>query len=328
MKTRTFGRTGLEITRVGFGAWAVGGGNYAFGWGPQDDDESIAAIERAVDLGVNWIDTAPVYGLGRSEEVVGRAIKRLGSRRPLVFTKCSLVWEDGTRDVRHSLQAASIRREVENSLRRLGVEAIDLMQIHWPRFEGTESPGSIEEAWGELTALEQAGKLRHIGVSNFAVEDMERASAIAPVETLQPQYSLLRRKIEAEALPYCRSRDIGVIVYSPMQSGLLSGGMSVERAAALPDDDFRKRTKEFQEPQLSRNLRFVEVLREVGARHNCSPGEVAVAWVLRHPAVTGAIVGFRRPQQVEGLVGAADLELSDADVREIEGKLPPSVVMP
>jgi len=321
MKARPFGRTGLEISPIGLGAWAIGGSGYAFGWGPQDDAESIAAIERAVDHGINWVDTAPVYGLGHSEEVVGRALKNLVSRRPLVFTKCSLVWADGQRDVRHSLEAASIRREVESSLRRLGVDAIDLVQVHWPRFFDAPTSGSIEEGWGELAALKQAGKVRHIGVSNFKVDDMERASKIAPVETLQPPYSLLRRAIEAETLPYCLARHVGVIVYSPMQAGLLSGKMSVERVASLPEDDWRRRTPEFQEPRLSRNLRFVEVLRVVGSRHGRAPGEVAVSWVLRNPAVTAAIVGFRRPQQVDGMVGAAGLQLTDADVHEIETAL-------
>jgi aryl-alcohol dehydrogenase-like predicted oxidoreductase len=318
MERRAFGRTGLMISPIGLGAWAIGGGDYAFGWGAQDDAESVAAIERAVELGINWVDTAPVYGLGHSEDVVGRALKALGSRRPLVFTKCSLVWEEGKRDVNHSLEAASIRREVESSLRRLGVETIDLMQIHWPRFFEAPTAGGIEEAWAELATLKKAGKLRHIGVSNFKVDDMERAAAIAPVETLQPPYSLLRRAIEAEILPYCLSRDVGVIVYSPMQAGLLSGRMSVERVASLPADDWRTRTPEFNEPRLSKNLAFVEVLRKVGARHGRSPGEVAVAWVLRNPAVSAAIVGFRRPAQVDGLVGAADLRLTDEDVIEIE----------
>jgi aryl-alcohol dehydrogenase-like predicted oxidoreductase len=229
------------------------------------------------------------------------------------------VWSEGQRDVRHNLEAASIRREVENSLRRLGVDAIDLMQIHWPRFFDAPTAGSIEEGWGELVALKKAGKIRHVGVSNFKVEDMERASALAPVETLQPPYSLLRRTIEAETLPYCLAHQVGVIVYSPMQAGLLSGKMSVERVTSLPGDDWRTRTPEFQEPRLSKNLQFVEVLRRVGTRHGRSPGEVAVAWVLRNPAVTAAIVGFRRPQQVEQMVGAADLPLTDNDVHEIEG---------
>jgi len=275
-----------------------------------------------VDLGINWVDTAPVYGLGHSEVVVARALKNLGSRRPLVFTKCSLVWTEGSQAVQHNLQAASIRGEVEGSLRRLGVETIDLMQVHWPRFFDAPTAGSIEEGWGELAALKQAGKIRHIGVSNFKVGDMDRAAANAPVESLQPPYSLLRRAIEAETLPYCLVHDIGVIVYSPMQAGMLSGKMTAERVAALPQDDWRRRTPEFQEPRLSKNLAFVEVLRRVGARHGASPGEVAVAWVLRNPAVTAAIVGFRRPQQVEEMVGAAELQLTDADAREIEDAIP------
>jgi aryl-alcohol dehydrogenase-like predicted oxidoreductase len=320
MHTQMLGNTGFEISRIGLGAWAIGGGDYAFGWGPQDDRESIAAIERAVELGINWVDTAPVYGLGRSEEVVGRAIAGLGSRRPLVFTKCSLVWTGTEREARHNLEAASIRREVEASLRRLGVDAIDLMQIHWPRFGDTVSPGSIEEAWTELAALKKAGKLRHIGVSNFRAADMERASAIAPVETLQPPYSMLRRAIEAETLPYCLAHDIGVIVYSPMTSGLLSGRMTRERVASMADDDWRKRHAEFQEPKLSANLALVEVLRRVGAPYGRPPGAVAVAWTLRHPAVTAAIVGLRRPQQVEEI--AADLQLSEEDVKTIEAALP------
>jgi aryl-alcohol dehydrogenase-like predicted oxidoreductase len=323
MQTRPFGTTGMDITPIGLGAWAIGGSGYAFGWGPQDDAESLAAIERAADLGINWIDTAPVYGLGHSEEVVGRALARLRSRRPFVFTKCSLVWREGEQQVRHNLQAASIRREVEGSLRRLGLEAIDLMQIHWPRFFDQPTTGTIEEAWAELGALRREGKLRHIGVSNFKVEDMDRASAIAPVESLQPPYSVLRRAIEADSLPYCLARRIGVIVYSPMQAGLLSGKMSRERVAALPEDDWRRRTPEFLEPRLSANLAFVEVLRGVGVRLGRSPGEVAVAWVLRHPAVTAAIVGLRRPRQVEEMVGAADLMLSDDDVKEIEAAIPP-----
>jgi aryl-alcohol dehydrogenase-like predicted oxidoreductase len=322
MKTRPFGRTGFEISTIGVGAWAIGGGDYAFGWGAQDDAESVAAIERAVDLGINWIDTAPVYGLGHSEEVVGRALRALGSRRPLVFTKCSLVWKDGEKQAQHNLEAASIRRETENSLRRLGVDAIDLMQVHWPRFFTQPTAGTIESAWTELAALRREGKLRHIGVSNFSPADMERASAITPVETLQPPYSILRRAIEAETLPYCQSHGIGVIVYSPMQAGLLTGKMTRERIAALPDDDWRKKTPEFNEPRLGPNLEFVEVLRAIGERHGRSPGEVAVAWALRHPAVTGAIVGFRRPRQVEEIAGAAELYLSDEDVREIEAATP------
>jgi aryl-alcohol dehydrogenase-like predicted oxidoreductase len=313
----------MDITRVGFGAWAIGGGEYAFGWGPQDDRESIEAIERAVDVGVNWIDTAPVYGLGRSEEVVGEALRRLGSsRRPYVFTKCSLVWNDADRKVAQSHEADSIRREVDASLRRLGIEAIDLVQVHWPKVQWITGPGTIDEAWSALADLRQQGKIRYIGVSNFSVQDMEAVSRIAPVTSLQPPYSLLRRRIEADVLPYCQSHGIGVIVYSPMQSGLLSGRMTKERVAELPADDFRKNTAEFQEPRLSKNLAFAERLGSIGARHGRSAGEVAIAWTLRHPAVTAAIVGFRRASQVDGLVSAGDFELTDAEVREVEEGIP------
>lgn len=325
MQKKRLGRTGLEITRVGFGAWAVGGGGYAFGWGPQDDNESIAAMEKAADLGVNWIDTAPVYGLGRSEEVVGRALERIpAGMRPYVFTKCSLVWPEGGREVTHSLDASSIRRECEASLRRLGVEAIDLYQVHWPRWTNAPDAAAdrLEEGWGALAVLKREGKVRHIGVSNFGVDDLERANRVAPVESLQPPYSLLRRKIEAEVLPYCLAHDIGVIVYSPMQAGLLSGKMTRERIAALPEDDWRKRTREYQEPNLSANLAFVEVLRTVAARHGRTPGEAAIAWTLRHPAVTAAIAGFRRPAQVAEMVKAADFELRDTDAAEIERAIP------
>ncbi len=322
MQTKQLGRTGLEITRIGFGAWAVGGGEYAFGWGSQDDHDSVAAIERAVADGVNWIDTAPVYGLGRSEEIVGRALKQLGSsRRPYVFTKCSLVWDGNSREISHSLEPASIRREAEASLRRLGVDAIDLYQVHWPGPWG-QAPANIEEGWQTLADLKREGKVRRLGVSNFSVAEMERIAPIAPIGSLQPPYSLLRRKIEADVLPYCQANDIGVIVYSPMQAGLLSGKMTRERLASMPADDWRKDSREFMEPRLTANLEFVEVLRQVGARLGRTPGELAVAWTLRHPAVTAAIVGFRRPQQVSEILGAADLQLSQAEADEIEAAIP------
>jgi aryl-alcohol dehydrogenase-like predicted oxidoreductase len=324
MRTRPLGATGLLVSPIGFGAWAVGGGDYAFGWGSQDDEESIAAIERAVALGVNWIDTAPVYGLGHSEEVVGRALRRLGSsRRPYVFTKCSLVWRDGEREVLHSLDPESLRREADASLVRLGVDAIDLYQVHWPGWPAGQSSDRIEEAWAALAGLKQAGKVRHIGVSNFGVPDLERAQRVAPVESLQPPYSLLRRRVEEAILPYCQAHGIGVIVYSPMQAGLLSGKMTYERVASLPADDWRRASAEFQEPRFSRNQRLVETLRSVGGRHGRRPGEVAVAWTLRHPAVSGAIVGFRRPQQVEEIVGAAELQLAGSEAEEIEAAIPP-----
>lgn len=322
METKRLGNTGIEISRIGFGAWAAGGGGYQFGWGSQDDRGSVAAIERALDGGVNWIDTAPVYGLGRSEEVVGRALREIGpARSPYVFTKCGLVWDQETRAISHSLEPASLRREVEASLRRLGVDAIDLYQVHWPGPWG-QPPANIEDAWRTLTDLQREGKLRHLGVSNFGVEEMERIRSIAPIGSLQPPYSLLRRKIEEDILPYCLSHDIGVIVYSPMQAGLLTGKMTRERIASLPEDDWRGQNPYFVEPRLTPGLQFVEVLRGVTSRLGRTPGELAVAWALRHPAVTGAIVGFRRPQQVTEILGAAALDLTDDVAAEIESALP------
>ncbi len=311
METRTFGKTGMHITPIGFGAWAIGGGDWAYGWGSQDDAQSIAAIHRALDLGVNWIDTAAVYGLGRSEEVVARALEGM-AQRPYVFTKCSMVWND-QREVGHSLKRDSLRRELEASLRRLRTDVIDLYQIHSPN----PAP-EIEEGWATLAEFKREGKVRHIGVSNFSVEQMERAAAIAPVETLQPPYSLVDREAEADILPYAHAHDIGVIVYSPMASGLLTGAITRERIAAMPDDDWRTRDAEFQEPHLSRNLELVQQLQTVGERHGRSPGEVAIAWTLRNPAVTGAIVGNRSPAQVEGNIGAGEFRLSDDEAREIE----------
>lgn len=322
MRTRRLGHSDLDITVVGFGAWAIGGGDWIFGWGPQEDADSVAAIRRALDLGINWIDTAAAYGLGHSEEVVARALADLPSdKRPYVFTKSSLVWNE-RREVSHSLRADSIRREVEGSLRRLDVEVIDLYQIHWPRWGASPagwSPGTVEEGWQAMADLQRAGKVRYIGVSNFTVDDLECAEAIAPVTSLQPPYSLLRRDIEADVLPWCLAHGTGVIVYSPMQSGLLTGTMTRERFAALPENDWRKKGKYFQEPYFTQALQLVERLSAVGARHGRSPGEVAIAWTLRHPAVTGAIVGARRPDQLDGIVGAADLALTDADLAEIGG---------
>jgi aryl-alcohol dehydrogenase-like predicted oxidoreductase len=320
MQTRQLGTTDLHITPIGFGAWALGGGGWEFSWGPQDDRQSIAAIRRALDLGINWIDTAAVYGLGHSEEVVAAALK--GRRtRPYVFTKCSLVWNDA-RVISHSLKAASIRREAEDSLRRLQVDTIDLFQIHWPAQPADGPSPDVEEGWRALIELQRAGKVRHIGVSNFNVGQLERAEALAPVASLQPPYSMLRRTVEKEVLPYCQEHDIGVIVYSPMLSGLLSGGMTRERIAAMPADDWRKtRNREFQEPQLGRNLQLVERLRAIGGRHGRSPGEVAIAWTLRHPAVTGAIVGARSAAQVDGFIGAAEFRLGADEVDEIEQAL-------
>ena len=307
---RTLGNSDLRLTPVGFGAWAIGGGNWEFAWGPQDDNESIGAIHRALDLGVNWIDTAAIYGLGHSEEIVGRALKST-SDKPFVFTKCSMRWHQD-RSIYRSLKTESIAEELEGSLCRLGVETIDLYQIHWPNPE-TE----IEEGWEALARFQKEGKIRWIGVSNFSVEQMKRALKIAPITSLQPPYSMLRRAIEEEILPFTRFNNIGVINYSPMVSGLLTGKMTAERVAAFPQDDWRRRAVEFNEPRLSRNLQLVELLREVGNGHNVSPGVVAVAWTLHHPAVTAAIVGGRSAQQVEGLAPALEFRITDEDYARI-----------
>jgi aryl-alcohol dehydrogenase-like predicted oxidoreductase len=314
MQTKQLGNSDLNLTPIGFGAWAIGGGGWEFAWGHQEDEESIAAIHRAIDLGVNWIDTAAIYGLGHSEEVVGRSLKGR-SERPYVFTKCSMVWDEKG-EIGRSLKADSVRKEAEASLRRLGIEAIDLYQIHWP------NPDSeIEEGWSALAKLQAEGKIRYIGVSNFSVEQMHRIQKIAPITSLQPPYSLVRRDIEAEILPFCQKNNIGVIVYSPMQSGLLAGSMTAERIAQMPDDDWRKRNAQFQEPLLSRNLKLVEILRKIGQSHDRSPGQVAIAWTLKNPAVTAAIVGGRNAQQVEGIIGAVDFDLSQEALNEIEGFL-------
>ncbi|HUN77425.1 MAG TPA: aldo/keto reductase [Solirubrobacteraceae bacterium] len=312
LNTTQLGATGLEITRVGFGAWAIGGGGWEFGWGPQEDEQSIAAIHRALELGVNWIDTAAAYGFGHSEEIVGRAIQGL-PERPHVFTKASLLEGPGRR-VLHSLKRDSIMREAHASLERLGVDAIDLYQIHWPIPDE-----DIEEGFATFAELKRQGLVRHIGVSNFDVDQLRRIQRIAPVETLQPQYSLIERDAEQEILPLAEREEIGVIVYSPMGSGLLTGRMTRERIAAMPDDDWRKDDERFTDPQLSRNLEIVDRLRLVAERHDTVPGAVAIAWTLRNPAVDGAIVGFRSPEQVDPLVDAANVELTDDDVALIEG---------
>jgi aryl-alcohol dehydrogenase-like predicted oxidoreductase len=312
LKTNQLGTTGLEITQLGFGAWAIGGGGWERGWGPQEDGESIATIRRALELGVNWIDTAAVYGRGHSEEVVGRALAGL-DERPYVFTKASLVAGPDGR-VLNSLKRDSILREAEASLKRLGVDAIDLYQIHWPVPEG-----DIEEGWSTFAELKEQGIVRHIGVSNFDVDQLRRIKQIAPVETLQPPYSLIARGAEDQILPLAERERIGVIVYSPMGSGLLTGAMTRERIENLPEDDWRKHGERFAEPQLSRHLELVERLKEVAGRLDTTPGAVAVAWTLANPAVDGAIVGFRRSEQVAPILDAACLELSDADIAEIEG---------
>jgi aryl-alcohol dehydrogenase-like predicted oxidoreductase len=315
LATALLGTTGLDITRVGLGAWAIGGGGWEMGWGQQDDDESIAAIHRALELGVNWIDTAAAYGFGHSEAVVGRALSGLADHeRPYVFTKASLVEGPG-RTVEHNLKRDSILREADASLKRLGIDAIDLYQIHWPI-----PTRDIEEGWAAFAELKEQGLVRHIGVSNFSVAQIRRAEQIAPVETVQPQYSLIDRDAEAHLLPVARREAIGVIVYSPMASGLLSGAMTRSRIGQLPDDDWRVHDPRFQEPNLSRHLELVWRLRTVADRHATTPGAVAIAWALRNPAVDGAIVGFRRPDQVDPLVPAADLHLDENDIATIEGK--------
>jgi aryl-alcohol dehydrogenase-like predicted oxidoreductase len=313
LKTTGLGQTGLEITRVGFGAWAIGGGNWERGWGPQEDEQSIAAIHHALEQGINWIDTAAAYGFGHSEEVVGRALEGL-AERPYVFTKASLLEGPGRR-IAHSLKRDSILREAHASLERLGVDAIDLYQIHWPIPDE-----DIPEGWSAFAELKDQGLVRHIGVSNFDVEQLRRIQQIAPIETLQPQYSLIERDIERAILPYTREHGIGVIAYSPMASGMLTGSMTRKRAASLPETDWRKQDPRFKEPQLSQNLELVERLKAVADRHDTVPGAAAIAWTLRNPAVDGAIVGFRSPKQVDPLIDAANVELSEEDISTIEGE--------
>src|ERR1700751_1050864 len=315
MDLRKLGNSDLQLTPVGFGAWAIGGSGWEFAWGQQEDADSIAAIECALELGENWIDTAAVYGTGHSEEIVAQALKQWKGKRPFVFTKCVLRWDEN-RKVYQDHSAASIRKECEDSLRRLQTDVIDLYQMHWPPRDN--GPG-LEEAWEAMNELKKEGKVRWVGVSNSDVEQMKRATRIAPITSDQPPYSILRRAVEAEILPHCEKNGIGVISYAPMASGLLTGAMTRERAAALPADDFRSRNPEFKDPQLSKNLELVERLRQVGARHGRGPGEVAVAWVLRHPAITGAIVGARNAKQVEGVMRAGELKLNADEIAEIEG---------
>lgn len=311
MIKRKLGNSDLSITPIGIGSWAIGGGGWKFAWGSQDDNESISAIRRGLEKGINWIDTAAIYGMGHSEEMVAKALEGV-SERPYVFTKCERRWHaDGT--IYPSLKAESVRKECEDSLRRLKVDAIDLYQVHWP-----EPEEEIEEGWTEMAKLQREGKVRWIGVSNFNVEQIKRAQKIAPVTSLQPPYSLLRRGIEAEILPYVRSQNIGVIVYSPMLSGMLTGKMTRERAANFQQDDWRRNNAEFQEPKLSRNLELAELLRKIGQRHGRTPGEVAIAWTLNNPAVTAAIAGVRRPDQVDGIAGALEFRLTAEEIAAIE----------
>jgi aryl-alcohol dehydrogenase-like predicted oxidoreductase len=318
MKTRQLGNTDMQITPIGFGTWAIGGGGYQFGWGPQDDEQSIATINHALDLGINWIDTAAVYGLGHSEEVVARALKGR-SERPYVFTKCGRVWDEHG-NITGNLKAQSIRRECENSLRRLQTDVIDLYQMHWP-----EPEPDIEEGWSTMAELKKEGKVRYIGVCNFNVNQMRRIMQIAPISSLQPPYSIIHPDVENGILPFCQEHDIGAIVYSPMVSGLLTGSMTRERIANLPEDDWRRRSPDFQEPRLSRNLALVERLTDIGFMHNLTPGVVAIAWTLRNPAVTGAIVGGRHPEQVDGIIGAAEFRLTDSEIAQIDEVLKASI---
>jgi aryl-alcohol dehydrogenase-like predicted oxidoreductase len=312
MDKKKLGNSDMELSPIGFGSWAIGGGDWQFSWGPQDDNDSIAAIHKALDLGMNWIDTAAVYGLGHSEEVVARALKS-SSHKPYIFTKCGLVWDE-KRQVSNSLQ--HIRREAEDSLRRLDVEVIDLYQVHWPKPDE-----EIEEAWGVMADLRQQGKVRWIGVSNFSVEQMQRVAKIAPITSNQPPYSMLNRAIEAEILPFCQKSNIGTINYAPMHSGLLTGAMSKERVAKFPSDDFRRNAKNYQEPLLSRNLAVAGFLADIGKRHGVSAGVVAIAWTLHHPAITAAIVGGRNAKQVEGVMPAATFRLSEEEFAEIQAYL-------
>ena len=314
METRILGNSDIAITAVGYGAWAIGGPGWEYAWGPQSDEDSIAAIRRALELGVNWVDTAAVYGLGHSEEVVSRALAGWTGARPYVFTKCGLRW-DGQGKIYRSLRGNSVRRECEESLRRLRVDVIDLYQIHWPP---EDNGAELEEGWAALTALKREGKVRWIGLSNFNVEQIKRAQVIESVTSLQPPYSLVRRGVERDILPFCKEEGIGVIVYAPMASGLLTGAMTQERVFVLPADDWRRRSSEFNEPNLSRNLGLVEKLQAVAKRHGRSPGEAAIAWTLRNPAVTGAIVGARSALQAEGVMRAAELHLNDEEISEIE----------
>ncbi len=304
----------MAITPIGIGAWAIGGGGWNGSMGPQNDSDSIPAIHAALEYGLNWIDTAALYGLGHSEEMVARAIHGR-TPKPYVFTKCERVWDSGG-NIGASLKRGSVRRECEDSLRRLRIDAIDLYQIHWP-----EPDEDIEEGWSELARLKEEGKVRWIGVSNFSVEQMKRAQAIAPITSLQPPYAVVRREIEQEILPFCLGQNIGVIVYSPRYAGLLTGAMTTERVSAFLPEDWRRNLPGFKEPALSRNLRVVDHLREIGGRHGRSPGEVAIAWTLNHRAVTGAIAGFRSAKQVAGIIGAADFRLNHGELSQIEDAL-------
>jgi len=313
MKTNKLGNSDFDITPIGIGTWAIGGLGYQYSWGPQDDQDSIKAIHRGLELGINWIDTAAGYGLGHAERIISQALEEWQGSRPYVFTKCGLRWDEEG-NISTVLTPESLRQECEDSLQRLGVDVIDLYQIHWP----TDVQEENDAGWETMSALQKEGKVRWIGVSNFSVEQMKHAQAIAPITSLQPPYSLLRREIEEEILPFCQQEGIGVIGYSPMYSGLLTGKMTRERADNLPDNDWRGKDPEFLEPKLSKNLALVDFLKEIGARQGRSAGEVAIAWTLVQPAVTGAIVGVRSPAQVDGIINAVDIELSQEELARLE----------
>ena len=316
LATRPLGISGLEISRVGFGSWAVGGGGWSFGWGPQDDAESLATMRHAIELGINWIDTAAVYGLGHSEEVVGRLLRELpAGQRPFIFTKCGLVWDDRDRMAppQRVLKPDSIRRECEASLRRLGVEQIDLYQFHWPDETGTR----VEDSWAEMAKLVEEGKVRAAGVSNFDVSLLDRCEAIRHVDSLQPPFSLINRSAATNEIPWCAANRAGVICYSPMHSGLLTDSFTAERVAALADDDWRRRAPDFQSPKLRRNLRLRDALRAIAKKRETSVSAIAIAWTLAWPGVSGAIVGARTPKQVDGWIGAASIALSELELEEI-----------
>jgi aryl-alcohol dehydrogenase-like predicted oxidoreductase len=315
MNKKLLGNSDLQITTLGFGSWAIGGAGWEFGWGHQEDDESIKAITRALDLNVNWIDTARIYGLGHSEEIVAEAVSQYNGHKPYIFTKCSMVWDNENKIIL-SHDPASIRRECESSLKRLKVDAIDLYQIHWPPKNNNDE--AIDPAWEMMAKLKEEGKVKWIGVCNFNVAQLKRAQKIAPVTSLQPPYNLINRKIEPEILTYCKENNIGVIVYSPMCSGLLTGSFTKERAANLSEDDWRSRNQNFLEPKLSKNLELAEELKTIGKKYNRSAGEIAIAWTLKHPAVTAAIVGARNAKQVDGVMTAGEITLTDQDIQSLE----------
>lgn len=315
MDTNQLGFSDLHLTSLGLGTWAIGGGGWDYGWGPQDDARSLEAIDRALELGIHWIDTAPAYGLGHSEEIVGQAIS--GRRNEvIVATKCGLVWDEGAHSTYERLTAESVRQEAEDSLRRLDVDVIDLYQIHWP-----DPEKQIEEAWATIAELIEEGKIRYGGVSNFSVEQLKRIQPIHPVASLQPPYNMLERDIEEELLPYCAEHDIGVIAYSPMQSGMLTGKYDRESIEAMPEEDWRKDSKHFTEPELSANLRLIEGLRPIAERNDKTLPQLAIAWVLERPEVTAAIVGARKPEQIEETAVAGSWDLSEKDLEEIEALL-------